>query len=68
MTPGTERWKEEETALDRVWSVGVTLSRPRSAKWIAEEAEVSERTARRYLAKPVEIGMLKEVSGESSVM
>ena len=47
MTSGTEHWKDEDTALDRVWSVGVTLSRPRSANWIAEEAEVPEWTARR---------------------
>lgn len=39
-----------------------------SAKWIAEAAEVFERTARRHLARLVEIGMLEEVSGESSAM
>lgn len=68
MTSGTERWKAGETSLDRVWSVGVTLSGPRSAKWIADEAEVSEPTARRHLARLVEIGMVEEVSGEPSAM
>lgn len=68
MTSGTERWKDEETALDRVWSVGVTLSRPRSARWIAQEAEVSERTARRHLTRLVETEVLEEVSGGSSMM
>lgn len=59
---------EDETALDRVWSVGITLCRPRSAKWIAEQARVSDRTARRHLATLVDIGMLEEVSGESSAL
>lgn len=68
MTSGTERWKAGETALERVWSVSVTLSRPRSATWIAEEAEVSVRAGRRHLDRLVEIGMLEEVSGEPSAM
>lgn len=51
-----------------VGSVGVTLSQARSTRWIAEEAEVSERTTRRHLTRLVEIGMLEEVNGESSAM
>lgn len=59
MASGNERWKDEETALDRVWSVGVTLSRLKSPRWIAEGAEASQRKARRHLTRLVEIGTLE---------
>ena len=56
--PGVEVWKEHTTAFDRVQSVGTTVSRPRSASYIADEAHVAENTARDHLERLVNLNVL----------
>lgn len=57
-------WKEHTTGFDRIRSVASSLSEPRTAGWIAEEAHVSEPTARNHLGRLVDLGVL--VSNESA--
>lgn len=58
---GDETWKAHTSAFDRVRSVAGSLQEPRSAAWIAEEALVSENTARDHLERLVEMNVLLEV-------
>lgn len=61
--PGIDAWKEQTTAFDRVRSVAQTVTEPRSASWIAEEAAVSENTARDHLQRLVEMNVLRAFEG-----
>lgn len=65
--PGVELWREQQSAFDRVRSIAVTLSEPRSADWIAQEAHVASNTARNHLNRLVEMNVLQEVSGGKAV-
>lgn len=65
---GVEAWKEHTSAFDRVRSVAQTVSRPRSASWIAEEAAVAPNTARDHLDRLVELNVLREVTGETATL
>ena len=56
--PGVEVWKEHTIAFDRVQSVGTTVSGPRSASYIADEAHVAENTARDHLERLVDLNVL----------
>lgn len=57
--PGyVSRWKEATTGFDRVRSVASSLEEPRTAGWIADEAYVSEPTARDHLERLVDLGVL----------
>lgn len=58
--PGVDEWKEHTSAFDRVRSVAQTVSEPRTAPWIAEQAAVSENTARSHLERLVEMNVLLE--------
>jgi len=53
-------WKEHASAFDRVKSVTMTLSEPRSAPWIAERAVVSPNTARDHLRRLIDLGVVTE--------
>jgi len=64
--PGVERWKEHQSAFDRVRSVAVTLSQPRSADWVAENAHVAGNTARDHLQRLVGMNVLREVPGDGA--
>ncbi|EMA71077.1 winged helix-turn-helix domain-containing protein [Halorubrum distributum] len=55
-----ETWKEHASAFDRVKSVTMTLSEPRSAPWIGEQAAVSPNTARDHLRRLVDLGVVAE--------
>jgi predicted ArsR family transcriptional regulator len=55
-----DTWKEHASAFDRVKSVTMTLSEPRSAPWIAEQAAVSPNTARDHLRRLVDLGVVAE--------
>jgi predicted ArsR family transcriptional regulator len=61
---GVEDWKANESAFDRVRSVAVTLSRPRTADWIAEKAAVAGNTSRNHLARLVEMNVLEAVTDD----
>jgi len=61
----SETWIENTTAFDRVRSVASSVSEPRSAGWIADEAHVAENTARRHLERLAELGILAVSTTES---
>lgn len=64
--PGEKAWKEHTSGFDRVQSVALTLSEPRSAAWIAGEALVAENTARRHLQRLAELNVLTaETDGDA---
>ena len=66
--PGTDVWKENTSAFDRVRSITVTLSQPRTADWIAEEAQAAGNTARDHLQRLVDMNVLQTVSGEQATL
>ena len=53
--PGIEGWVAETSAFDRLRSVAFALQRPQSAGEIADQAHVSEKTARGHLQRLVEM-------------
>ncbi len=55
---GVERWKQETKSIERVIDVALTLAEPRTAGWIAEEAHVSEQTAREHLDLLADLGVV----------
>ena len=55
---GVQTWKKHTSAFDRVKSVTMTLTDPRPAPWIAEEAVVSPNTARDHLGRLVDLGVV----------
>lgn len=57
-SPGIEAWKEHTSAFDRVQSIASTVSQPRPASYIAEEAHVAENTARNHLERLVDLTVL----------
>ncbi|WP_424014974.1 DUF7342 family protein [Halorubrum xinjiangense] len=61
-----ETWKEHASAFDRVKSVTMTLSEPRSAPWIAEQAAVSANTARDHLRRLVELSVVTETDEDGT--
>lgn len=60
----SETWIKQTTAFDRVKSVALTLSEPRTAAWIADEAHVSENTARSHLVRLADLGVLATTTTE----
>ncbi|WP_143423156.1 winged helix-turn-helix domain-containing protein [Halegenticoccus soli] len=46
-----ERWPDDMDSEDRVRAVAEMLTHPRSASWVADQANVNYKTARKYLAK-----------------
>ena len=67
-TPGVEAWKEHTTAFDRVQSVATTLSKPRPASYIADEAHVAENTARDHLERLVTLNVLLKTEGDDGAL
>jgi len=63
-TPGGGAWTEQTSAFDRVRSVAGALSQPRPVSYIAGEAKVAETTARAYLERLVDIGILLKCNDE----
>jgi len=57
-SPGIAAWKKETSAFDRVQSVASTVSQPRPASYIAEQAHVAENTARDHLERLVGLNIL----------
>ena len=51
-------WQEHASAFDRVKSVTMTLTEPRPASWIAEEAAVAPNTARNHLHRLIDLGVV----------
>lgn len=67
-TPGVTAWKEHTTSFDRVQSVATTVSQPRSASYIADEAHVAENTARDHLDRLVSLTVLLTTERESGTV
>ncbi|MDZ7731688.1 MAG: ArsR family transcriptional regulator [Natrialbaceae archaeon] len=61
---GVDDWKAAASAFDRVRSVSITLTQPRTADWIAGEAAVAGNTARNHLDRLVEMNVLEAISTE----
>lgn len=55
---GDEEWSKATDGADRILSVALALQDPQTAAWIAEEADVSETTARKHLERLVELRVL----------
>lgn len=53
-----EAWTDAATARERVETIATTLSRPRTANWVAEQADVEWDTAKKYLEGLVASGEL----------
>ncbi|MEZ3162278.1 DUF7342 family protein [Halorubrum miltondacostae] len=65
-TDGVSKWVDQTTAYDRVRSIGSTVSQPRSVQYIASEARVSEVTAREYLDRLTDLGVLLKSEKEET--
>lgn len=53
-----EPWTDAMTARERVETIATTMSTPRTANWVAEQADVKWDTAKRHLDDLVESGAL----------
>lgn len=53
-----ETWKANASAFDRVKSVTMTLTEPRPASWIADEAAVAPNTVRDHLSRLMDLGVV----------
>jgi DNA-binding transcriptional ArsR family regulator len=60
------KWKEHASAFDRVKSVTMTLTEPRPASWIAEEAAVASNTARNHLHRLIDLGVVTATEEEGT--
>ncbi|WP_227379103.1 DUF7342 family protein [Haladaptatus halobius] len=60
--------ERKSSAFDRVCSLAVTLSQPRTADWIADQALVAGNTARDHLQRLVEMNVLQTVWGEQATL
>lgn len=53
-----EEWVDETKGVERIISVAITTSKPRTAEWIADQSLVSEQTARDHLETFAELGVI----------
>jgi hypothetical protein len=53
-----ESWTESMTARERVETIATTLSEPRTANWIADQADVKWDTAKKHLDDLADSGIL----------
>jgi Mn-dependent DtxR family transcriptional regulator len=51
-------WTDELSGAERVEAVALTVSKPRTANWVATEAEVAHGTATKYLKRLTDDGKL----------
>ncbi|WP_135823945.1 DUF7342 family protein [Halorussus ruber] len=61
-----ETWVEQTSAFDRVMSVALSVSDPKTAKSIANEAYVAETTARNHLERLVELRVLTSATANGT--
>ena len=66
--PGVDDWKQHTTAFDRVQSVATTVSDPKSAADIADEAHVAENTAREHLERLAEMNVLLKTDDQGTTL
>ena len=65
---GVKAWKERTTAFDRVRSIAQTVDRPRTAKYVAEEAAVSHTTANDHLKRLVEMNLVRTAASDGATL
>jgi predicted ArsR family transcriptional regulator len=65
---GVKAWKEQTTAFDRVRSIAQTVDHPRTAKYVAEEAAVSQTTANDHLKRLVEMNVVRTVASDGATL
>lgn len=61
-------WTDGMSAAKRVEAVARTVGEPRTANWIATEAEVAHETATKYLSRLVEDGKLRSDTRGQQIM
>ncbi len=59
-------WPDDWDGQQRVENIATTLREPRSAQWVADRADVSPPTARKYLDRLVEYGTLERHAGDAT--
>jgi hypothetical protein len=65
---GVQSWTETMSARERIRSVALTLSEPRSTNWISDQAETAWSTTNQELEDLVDRGQLRRVdAGESTL-
>lgn len=63
----TRNWTEGLSAAERVEAIALTVSEPRTANWIATEAEVAHETATKYLQQLTDDGkLIAETRGQQT--
>ncbi|MDB9302782.1 ArsR family transcriptional regulator, partial [Halorubrum ezzemoulense] len=60
-----EEWKADTTTFDRVRHISDVTTEPQTVSTIAERAQVSEPTARKYLSMLAETGRVKVINTDS---
>lgn len=60
-------WVETTDAATRVRAVALTVTEPRTAGWIAEEAEVARNTAEKHLERLVESTEVRRIESDNAV-
>ncbi|RLM62581.1 hypothetical protein [Halorubrum sp. Atlit-26R] len=64
----TRSWTDGLSAAKRVEAVALTVDEPRTANWIAAEAEVAHETAKKYLTRLVDDGKLRsDTRGQQTI-
>lgn len=64
----TRSWTDGLSAAKRVEAVALTVDEPRTANWIAAEAEVAHETATKYLTRLVDDGKLRsDIRGQQTI-
>lgn len=53
-----EEWVDETKGVERIISVAITTSKPRTVDWISDQAVVAEQTARDHLETFAELGVV----------
>lgn len=63
-----EVWQADMDSEDRVRAVAEMLTRPRSTSWVADQAQVDYKTARKYLSKLVEDDRLRTTERDQTTL
>lgn len=61
-------WRDDMDSEDRVHAVAEMLTEPRSASWVAEQAQVDYKTARKYLRKLLEDDRLRRTERNQTTL
>jgi len=56
--PEVDQWVDETKGVERIISVAISTSKPRTAEWISDQAVVAEKTARDHLETFAELGVV----------